>query len=104
MQTRRRRSTEEWTEILEEFEQSRLGFSAFARSYGVGENSLRRWHARLWVERAPSPEIALVPVDVVGTPRDDRALVVVVGSVEVRVPVGADVAYVAALARELGRC
>lgn len=104
MQTRRRRSTEEWTEILEEFEHSQLGFSAFARSYGLAENSLRRWHARLWVERATSPEIALVPVDVVGAPRDDRPLVIVVGSVEVRVPVGADVAYVAALARELGRC
>lgn len=104
MQARRHRSAEEWAEILEEFEQSELGFSAFARSYGLAENSLRRWHARLGVGRAPSTDIALVPVDVVVTPRDDRALVVVVGSVEVRVPVGADVAYVASLARELGRC
>ena len=89
---------------MEEFGQSGLGYSAFARRFGVSENSLRRWHDRLGAGGAPSAESSLVAVDVVGASRDDRSLVVVVGEVELRVPVGTDVLYVAALARELARC
>ncbi|MDQ7008255.1 MAG: hypothetical protein Q9Q40_13605, partial [Acidobacteriota bacterium] len=60
-----RRSEEEWREILERFEASKLSLRAFCRQEQIGIASLHRWRKRLALALGPG-FVDLRPPSVVG--------------------------------------
>lgn len=82
----------------------------FCARRGIAASSLKWWRWRLRSEPSRSAptksEVRLLPVDVVGIPVVGPTTVAVsVGDVDVRVEVGVDVEYVAALVAALrSRC
>lgn len=110
-----RKSRAEWRAIIRAFERSGQTHEAFCAGGRLNVGSFRGWLYR--IRREPSAEMRLVPVEVpervtavdIGpsAPRSaatSSPIAVVVRDIELRVAVGSDPAYVAALVRELGRC
>jgi len=109
---RARKSRGQWAEIVGAFEAGDQDVERFCARRRLAPATFRWWRWRLADAAAATPcaDVRLVPVEVLpargGGTRDghDVATITVVG-VEVRVPVGLDVAYVAALVSELrSRC
>jgi hypothetical protein len=102
-----RKSRAEWTAIIEAYERTGGAHAAFCASRGLKLASFRGWLYRLRRATATTGAITLLPVAVTSAPAASPPadLVVVVAGVEVRVPVGADVGYVAAVVTGLrSRC
>ena len=92
--------------MVAEFERSGLIQREFAARRRVGVSQLRYWIYKLRAEQTPeAPLLRLLPVRVVPLPapeaRAAEVEVVLPGGVIVRVTIGADVGYAAALARAL---
>jgi hypothetical protein len=107
----RRRSREEWAAIVAEFARSGESVAKFAARRRLRLSSLKWWCWRLRGASAAaaeaSSEVRLVPVEVVGLAAHGgaRPIELTVVGVEMRVDVGTDVTYVAALVGELrSRC
>lgn len=103
-----RKGRDEWSAVIEAYEESGKTHEAFCAGRRLPIGTFRGWLYRLRrTAREPSTSLALLPVQVT-TPELDRVpsgIVVTVAGLEVRVPVGADVAYVAGLVAELrSRC
>jgi hypothetical protein len=102
-----RKSRGEWSAIIKAFERSGESHEEFCAAQGLNVGSFRGWLYRLRSARATSSDITLLPVEVIApvAPRASSSIVVEVADVEVRVAIGADVGYVAALVAELrSRC
>ena len=107
----RRRSREEWAGIVAAFEQSRVSLAEFAARRRLRLSSLKWWCWRLRGTSAPVAEtggdVRLIPVEVVGLAARGAAsrIELAVAGVEMRVEIGTDVTYVAALVDALrSRC
>lgn len=89
-----------WVELVAELE---LGATAadVARRHRVRETTLRWWRSELRNGRS-SASPRMLPVVASAAMGSTRHLEIAVGGVIVRVEVGSDVEYVAALARALG--
>lgn len=110
---RTRRSRSEWSSIIRAFKKSGGLHEEFCKERGLNLGSFRGWLYRLQKRVDPEPEVALLPVAVTGAtsspPREvaepAEEIVVAVAGVDVRIALGTDVAYVAALVAELrARC
>jgi len=105
----RRRTRDEWRQLVVAFEQSRWSISEFCARHEVVERTFCWWRWRLGRDRRPdrtTTDVRLVPVEVVHAPssRSD-AVVVAFSGIELRVEVGTDVGYIATLVGELrSRC
>ena len=106
-----RKSRGQWAKIIAAFERSGLPIEEFCTRRGIKPGTLRWWRWQLGDREpaAPTSEVRLVPVDVVGDRpgvapvAGPRGLVIGVAGVSVHVEIGTDAAYVAALVAELGR-
>jgi hypothetical protein len=91
-----------WTAVVARFEGSGKSRREFAAKAGVGLAIFQYWLYKLRRERGVQarsvPEVRLVPVTVRARPLAPARLEVNVAGVRLRVPVGADPAYVARLA------
>lgn len=83
----KRRSAEGWRELVEEWLVSGMSKESFARSRGVSPGTLGWWRWRLGIKRSPEPAFLDV---VVAEPVAAPDLVVEIGALRVRVPVGFD--------------
>lgn len=94
-----RRSRASWAQLVAEAERSG-SLERTAERHGVSAKSLAWWR---WSLRrgAPSSPVKLLPVVVAGGPPAPSSVMtwieIAAGDVAIRVPVGTDVAYVAAL-------
>jgi hypothetical protein len=98
-----------WSGLIARFEKSGMSRREFAVEAGVGLAIFQYWLYKVRRERegvaagqARAPEVRLVPVRVKALGAGPVRLELRVGSVRLRVPVGADPAYVARLAAALG--
>lgn len=106
---RERRSRAWWAEAVTRWKRSGLSASEFAAREGVVERTLRWWSSTLRrdtrAERG-SPRIEPIAIELVAPmpafASSGGAIEIAVGRARVRVEVGTDVAYIAALVRELG--
>jgi len=53
-----RRTGEEWQEIVDRFEESRLSCVAFCKREGIAEGSFAKWRKRLQQQGRPQPQVA----------------------------------------------
>ena len=97
-----------WEEVISRYEASGLSRRAFAAQAGVGLPIFQYWLYKFRREgyqrpatKALAPAVRLVPVTVKAAPVLARRVEVVIGHARLRVPVGADPAYVATLAAAL---
>ncbi len=115
---RKRREAKQWAAIVAACKKSGKSVPEFCAERRIRISTFRWWRWRLrdmpvaaGPARAPSPadEVRLIPVDVVGLAaarvRRSTSVEICVANVSVRVDVGTDAAYVAALMAELrSRC
>ena len=100
---RTRRSREQWTAVLEEFEGSGEPVESFCRRRGLRRSTLYWWKWKLGSDprrSRPSAAIRLLPVAVspgAGAPGIVRRVLIEVADVRLHVEVGTDVAYLSAL-------
>lgn len=94
-----------WSALVARYEGSGRSRREFAADAGVGLPifqywlyKLRREHDTRVVRKAPDREVRLVPVTVQARPAVPARIEIRVADVRLRVPVGADPAYVARLA------
>ena len=73
MQTRTRRTREQWTELVAESDKSELTRRAFAQQRGISPTTLSWWACRL--RREAREQAALVPVEIVEDSREDASAV-----------------------------
>ena len=102
-----RKSRGEWSAIIKTYERTGGAHEAFCSAQGLNITSFRGWLYRIRRTTATSSAITLLPVDVTSAAASPALpdVVVAVAGVEVRVPVGTDVGYVAALVMGLrSRC
>jgi hypothetical protein len=102
-----RKSRGDWSTIIKAFERSGESHEEFCSARGLNVGSFRGWLYKLRAARATSSDITLLPVEVATpvAPLAPSTIVVGVADIEVRVAIGADVGYVAALVAELrSRC
>lgn len=106
-----RRTQQQWEAIVSAFGRSRQSLADFCAERQLVPGTLRWWRSRLRETArpaAPSQDVQLVPVEVVGPPIPEpsiSAVVLAVAGMELRVEVGTDVGYVAALVASLrARC
>ena len=110
--TVKRRSREEWSEVVAQFERSGLSQKAFAKKKGIKRTTLSWWAWEIRREASESQQPAFVPVQVrageeeiqQGPGDDGRAAVVRLGRVELSLSAEADPGWVAAVMAELTRC
>ncbi len=100
-----RRTREQWAVLVAAFEQTNQRASRFCASRGIRAKTFAWWRWRLR-ETAARPrsrdDVKLLPVAMVeGAVRSDARLLVSVGDVEIRLEVGVDIDYVAALVARL---
>lgn len=113
---RTRKNREYWAGVVRSFERSGDTHAAFCRARDLNLGTFRSWlyEVRRAQQRADTA-IQVVPVDIVGlaapdvpTSRRERGLaegiVLSFGDIDVAVPIGTDVRYVATLLAELRRC
>jgi hypothetical protein len=106
-----RKSRQQWARIVAAFERSGASAEQFCERRRIKPGTLRwwRWQLRDCETVGSASEVRLVPVEVitdspiVASVAAPTSLVVAVCGVSVRVEVGTDAAYVAALVAELGR-
>jgi transposase-like protein len=106
-----RRTREQWAALVATFERTGLSVERFCAPRGIAPPTLRwwRWQLRDTGEgrrRAHNDTVRLLSVDVADERRAARStshVSIVLSDVEVRVDVGADVEYVAALVARLRR-
>src|SRR4051794_1870712 len=98
-----------WSGVIARFEKSGMSRGEFAMEAGVGLAIFQYWLYKLRREgecaaagNARAPEVRLVSVRVKAGTAAAVRLDLRVGAVRLRVPVGADPAYVARLAAALG--
>lgn len=100
-----RKSRKQWSKIITAFESSGQTHEAFCARHKLIVGTFRTWLYRL---RAAAPaEIALLPVEVTTPPvaPEPATIVIDVAGIEIRIPIGADLQYVAGLVAELrARC
>jgi len=104
---RARRSRNEWSTLITAFERSGQSHDEFCAKRGLNVGSFRGWLYRIRRTSSGDSKVALVPVDVrFPEPKAGGGeLVIAVQGLDVRVQIGADVGYVAALVAELcSRC
>lgn len=92
-----RRGRAEWERLVRRWRASGKSVKAFAEGHGVRAGTLQWWAWKLGQEQRESP-MPFVPVEVsapLAAPSETIDLEV--AGMQVRVPVGADVAYVARL-------
>lgn len=105
-----RRTREEWSGLVGELEASGDSVQRFCEKRRLSVSSLKWWRWRLRNERGSvalaRSGVRLLPVDVVDVaPPRPTTLVVAISGAELRIEVGTDVEYVAALASALrARC
>lgn len=109
-----RRSRDEWTKIIAEFERSGESHAAFCARRGLPLASFRSWLYRLrWarrggtVARSATKAVKLLPVRVraLSSVADDGVVDLMVRGVAIRVQVGTEVGYVADLVAAIAaRC
>lgn len=95
-----------WQPLVTQFEASGHSPEVFARRHGVGVHALRSWVYRFRRKLAPaasSPPLRMVPV-APAPPADPARLELTVGPCTLRVPLGTDPVWLAALVTALGRC
>jgi hypothetical protein len=98
-----RRTREQWAAMIAAFEKTKQPVERFCAKRGIRPKTFAwwRWQLRDTAPRSRSNDVKLLAVDVVaGTARDAR-VVIAVADYEVRIDVGADVDYVAALVARL---
>ena len=106
----RRRSREEWARLVVAFERTRFSVAEFCARHELVERTFCWWRWRLGGERHSPNEVTtdvrLIPVDIVKTTAPGSNVVfLAVAGIEVRVEVGTDVGYIAALMGALrSRC
>lgn len=106
---RARKSREEWAAVVADFEQSGLTRAQFCARRRLKPDTLKWWRWHLRRNRAPAKtarDVRLVPVDLIASAMKVATplpIIVTVAEVSVRVEIGTDAAYVAALVAELGR-
>jgi hypothetical protein len=97
-----------WSKLIEEFEGSEGGetHEEFAARRGVEKTTFQRWLYALRNEhrRRTPPAVRLLPVRVEGTQAEPTISVELGGGLELRVQVGTDPSYVAALVAALRPC
>ena len=95
-----------WKRVAAVAERSDLTHSEVAARHGVSVSALRSWIYRLRRERGSvgSGEPRLLPVRIATSAAVRESLEIVVGEILVRVPTGADPAYVARLLAALRAC
>jgi hypothetical protein len=103
-----RKSRSEWASIVRAFERSGETHDAFCEERRLNLGSFRGWLYKLRRREQRPKDIQMVPVEVVATPVLERAstgevFVELGGELRVRVPVGVEPQYVAALVAELRR-
>jgi len=103
-----RRSRAWWSKTVARWKRSGLSAPAFAAREGVGERTLRWWSSALRrdtrAERGSAEPIAIeLGASAPSIASASTMLEIAIGAALVRLEVGTDVAYVAALVRELGR-
>jgi hypothetical protein len=101
-----RRSQADWAKIISDFTATGGSPAAFCARRHIKLSTFNwwRWHLR-GATRAPSAQtLEFVPVAVVDAEPAAASVVVAVADVEVRVTMGTDVRYVAALVEALRRC
>lgn len=104
-----RKSWSEWAGIIEAFERSGESHAEFCAARRLAVGTFRSWlyKTRRDGGAGSATDIVLLPVSVKTPPAPTTpgAVVVAVAGVEVSVPIGADVAYVARFISELrSRC
>jgi len=110
---RKRRDSGRWAAIVATYEKSGKSVPAFCAERRLKVSTFKWWRWRLRsapvaAARTPS-EVRLIPVDVVGLAAargtEPTSIEICVSNVSVRVEVGTDATYVAALVAELrSRC
>lgn len=103
---RARRSEADWAKLISEFTATGGSPAAFCARRRIKPSTFGwwRWRLRDAVKAPAAQAIELVPVAVVDDEPAAAPVVVAVADVEIRVTVGADVGYVAALVEALRRC
>lgn len=102
-----RKSRSEWSAIVKAFERSGESHEQFCSKRGLALGSFRSWLYRLRRTQEAATDVVLLPVEVAAPVAGDAPseIVIAIAGVEVRVTIGADVGYVAALVAEIrGRC
>jgi hypothetical protein len=103
-----RQGREFWTKVVDEYEgTSGETHADFAARHRVGKATFERWLYLLRGERselAADSQVRLLPVQVAVGHGDQHVLVEVGGGVGLRVAVGTDPGYVAALVTALRPC
>jgi len=104
----RRRKREFWTKLVDKYEAtSGETHGEFAARHGVERATFERWLYLLRGERselAAKSRVRLLPVQVAASRGDQHIFVEVGGGLGVRVAVGTDPGYVAALVTALRPC
>jgi hypothetical protein len=97
-----------WTRIIEEFEGSQAGetHEEFSARHGIEKTTFQRWLYALRNEhrRRTPPVVRLLPVRVEGMEAEHALSVDLGGGLGLRVQVGTDPSYVAALVAALRPC
>ena len=93
-----------WEQLVVELDRG-AAVAATARRHSVKASTLRWWRSQLRRERRPAPKLLPVVVREAVPVTSARPVEILVGGVVVRVEVGVDVEYVAALVHAVGdRC
>lgn len=99
---RERRSRDEWQRIVTRWRSSEWTAEYFANRNDLSPRTLRWWSSKFPAEDAVSPSPTFVPVEVTDLRRaEPGSIELEVGHVRVRVELGTDPDYVAALVRSL---
>jgi transposase-like protein len=100
---RRRRSPEEKTEYLALFEKSGMPVSAFCREHGLCEQTFYYWRKQLGAghARQGAAKVGFAEVAVAAVSASSNVTVHLNTAVSLELAVGADVAWVGRLVREL---
>lgn len=104
----KRRGRGFWTKVIEEFEGSQAGetHEEFAARHGIEKTTFQRWLYALRNGhrlRTP-PAVRMLPVRLEGVQAEHTLLVELGGGLGLRVQVGTDPSYVAALVAALRPC
>jgi hypothetical protein len=105
MQARKSRS--EWSAIIKAFGRSSMSHEEFCSERRLNLGTFRVWLYRLRRETSAPPAVTLLPIEVTpaAPPCLSTDVVIAVAGLELRVPIGADIQYVAGLVAELrSRC
>jgi hypothetical protein len=100
-----RRTREQWAALVDAFEKSNQSVTQFCAKRGIVPKTFAWWRWQLRDTAPPrSNGVKLLSVDVVeNATAPSSEIVIAISDVELRVDVGADIEYVAALVERLRR-